>query len=81
MNKITEVKVTCDLCNQEFHFGFGKYYGKWLRCYGMNVCEGCCDFDTGSFPYVYNEKIEKWCKDHNIPLPKKNDKGCFPTHF
>lgn len=72
------MKIDCDLCKTTYPFGNGKYDGKFLSHYQMNICQSCYSTSWDGIAPIYKEKFIEHLTSKNIALPLFNEKGFFP---
>lgn len=68
----------CDMCGGKYQMGPGKYDGKYIPNYLLNVCMGCYDGNWDGWAPLHEQKLLEHFKRKGLSLPIKNKKGWFP---
>jgi len=70
--------VGCALCDRMFHYGPGKYDGRYVRRYGMLVCNGCWNGNGDGWSPMHEPSILEVLAKQKLPVPSRNEKGLLP---
>ena len=68
----------CFTCGTQYQFGSGRYDGKHIARYGIDVCRICYDANWDGWAPHYGEKIIAHLKIVNRPIPGMNADGFLP---
>lgn len=68
----------CFICGNGFQIGAGRYDGKYIPRYKINVCRVCYDYNWDGWAPAFEKKLIAHLKKEGIPIPKRNKKEWLP---
>ncbi|MDR5653910.1 hypothetical protein [Ruixingdingia sedimenti] len=69
---------TCFTCGSGYQFGPGRYDGKHIARYGIDVCRSCYEGNWDGWAPHYGEKIIVHLNMKDLPIPAVNASGFLP---
>lgn len=66
---------TCFFCERKFQFGEHVYAGKWLKEFGIIICNICKDMNWDGLSSGYEQKFLGHLQENGLLEPDRNDKG------
>ena len=73
------VREKCFFCENEYQMSAGKYEGKPIKKYGINVCQICFGSNWDGWTGSNESKLIDFLNKNNIPIPERNEKGWLPV--
>jgi hypothetical protein len=72
------IMICCDLCGGQFQFGPHAYNGSFVSAYQMSVCNICLSSHSDGISPLFEKLFEAHFQKHNLPRPKRNQRGWYP---
>ncbi|HEX3723307.1 MAG TPA: hypothetical protein VHV31_10975 [Nitrolancea sp.] len=65
-----KIMVPCGLCHREFQFGPHRYVGRWVRSWGISICDMCESANhDGIVPQQHPDLVRR-LTDEGVPLQR-----------
>ena len=68
----------CFTCGSAYQFGPGRYDGKHVARYEIDVCKSCYEGNWDGWRPDLGEKIIAHLKKNELPVPPMNAEGFLP---
>lgn len=79
MPKHEPIMQVCDVCDDKYQHGPGRY-GHKLHLYGGGCCGICWEANWDGWAPHYDEKLLALLKKNGLPVPARNAKGLLPRN-
>lgn len=70
--------VRCATCGREFQMGPGRYEGRHVPRYQVDVCETCYSGNLDGWAPHFEDKLLAVLREKKLPIPERNAKGWLP---
>jgi hypothetical protein len=70
--------ANCYLCSRDFHFGNGRYYGRWISKWEISICQTCLNGNWDGIVLAGpHSKLRKHLEQKGIEITL-NENGWLP---
>ncbi|UOA17445.1 hypothetical protein DSM14862_00190 [Sulfitobacter indolifex] len=78
MSSGDKIMYSCDVCGSRHQMGPGRYDGKFIPAYKMQVCMPCFKMNWDGWAPIHEPKVITHLNEKNIPIPARNAAGWLP---
>ena len=73
--------IPCPICGNSFQNGPQRYEDHRLHLYGdLYCCNTCWELNWDGWGPAREETVLRHLKEHNLPIPERNEKGWLPRN-
>ena len=68
----------CFICRRDFQFGPYWYHGRYVRLYGVTLCDDCWASAVDGWPREHERTLCAWLNRIDLAIPARLPNGLLP---